>query len=690
MDQTKQLFPVEEQFMTTADMVPVLIRIAGLDKLYYFFNAGWLKFTGRTMKDEYGKGWTKGVHPDDLKRCLDIYTISFDAQKEFKMEYRLKRHDGQYRWLLDNGVPRFTADGIFAGYISSCIDIDELLESERLKNEYIRTEALENEQALNEELATTNEELSVTNEELLSINEELNLSNEELQQSRASLALLNTELEKRVNLRTAELSNAQAEAESQRDRLKRFFMQAPAGICMLDGPELVFELVNPSYQQLFSGRSLLGKPILEAVPEIRGTSIWNILQDVYQSGKTFEGNELPIPLVRHEGGLVEDRYFNFIYQARYDARNMVDGILVFVIEVTDIVQTKRQVQESELRFRTLLNAIPQIAWTNTIDGSVNYYNQQWYDYTGLDFEQTKAWGWKNVIHPNDLQYNLDSYQSILQSGQGGGFEVREKRTDGVYRWHLVRIQPVKNEKGEIQFWIGTATDIHEIKLLQQQKDDFISIASHELKTPVTSLKASLQLLDRLKNQQTFSDMVSKLIEQSNKSMQKISSLIGDLLDASRMSESQLHLNKTTFTVFDMLNGCCNHVRAVGEYKLVLQGDKKLQIFADEHRIDQVVVNLVNNVVKYAPESKNIFLTAEKVGQNVKISVRDTGPGIAPDKIPHLFERYYRTDYKGEQYSGLGLGLYISAEIVKRHGGQIGVDSVLGKGSTFWFTLPINY
>ncbi|MBC8034109.1 MAG: PAS domain S-box protein, partial [Chitinophagaceae bacterium] len=182
-----------------------------------------------------------------------------------------------------------------------------------------------------------------------------------------------------------------------------------------------------------------------------------------------------------------------------------------------------QLEKSEKQFRFLLNTIPQIAWTNTTEGDVTFYNQRWYDYTGLDFDETKAWGWKKVIHPDDLQYNLTAFTTILASETGGEFEIREKRFDGEYRWHLVRIVPFKNDQGEIKSWIGTATDIHEIKMLQQQKDDFITIASHELKTPVTTLKASLQLLSRIKNNPS-SERLPELIDQANKSMERVSTL----------------------------------------------------------------------------------------------------------------------------------------------------------------------
>ncbi len=234
---------------------------------------------------------------------------------------------------------------------------------------------------------------------------------------------------------------------------------------------------------------------------------------------------------------------------------------------------------------------------------------------------------------------------------------------------------------------GTVLDITERKLEDQRKDDFITIASHELKTPVTSLKAALQLMNRIKDQPS-PPMLPKLIEQSNKSIEKISSLIESLLNASRMNAGQLHLNKSTFTIAEVLGQCCNHVRSSGRHDIIIEGDEQLQIYADEHRIEQVVVNFVNNAAKYAPEIREIYLTIEKLAGMARVSVRDAGPGIAADKLPHLFERYYRADYDGVQYSGLGLGLYISAEIIKRHGGRIGVESAIGKGSTFWFMVPV--
>ena len=124
-------------------------------------------------------------------------------------------------------------------------------------------------------------------------------------------------------------------------------------------------------------------------------------------------------------------------------------------------------------------------------------------------------GWQSVIHPDDLQYTLDQYKLIQETSDGGEFQNRKKRADGVYRWYLIRLRPIKNKEGELPLWVGTATDINDLRLLQQQKDDFMSIASHELKTPITTLKASLQLLDRMKYNPN--QMLVTFVEQANKS-----------------------------------------------------------------------------------------------------------------------------------------------------------------------------
>jgi len=172
-------------------------------------------------------------------------------------------------------------------------------------------------------------------------------------------------------------------------------------------------------------------------------------------------------------------------------------------------------------------------------------------------------------------------------------------------------------------------------------------------------------------------------------LNKLTDLVNSLLNSNRISQGRFPIHKTTFKIKDIIDDCCQHIRAAGTHAITLKGDVELSVSADEQLIDQVIVNLINNAVKYAPASKEIIIKLERLNNQAKVSVTDFGAGIASDKLPHIFERYFRADYGSVQFSGLGLGLYICAEIIEKHCGKIGVDSKLGNGSTFWFTLPLD-
>jgi signal transduction histidine kinase len=237
---------------------------------------------------------------------------------------------------------------------------------------------------------------------------------------------------------------------------------------------------------------------------------------------------------------------------------------------------------------------------------------------------------------------------------------------------------------QIELRLAALTDIERQQQLAEEKQEFISVASHELRTPVTTLTASLQLLLRLEDQ--LPATAARLLGQANKSVLKINKLIADLLDVNRIAAGHLQLDKKTFTLSRMINDSCTHIRLGGTHHLLLSGDQTLEVCADEQKIDQVIVNLANNAVKYAPEAPDILIRIEREGIFARISLTDHGPGISKEKQPNLFDRYYRA--AGAQAAGLGLGLYISAQIVRQHGGEIGVESEPGQGSTFWFTLPL--
>jgi len=516
-----------------------------------------------------------------------------------------------------------------------------------------------------EKVQSLTEELRASNEELRAANEELNASNEELNESQQNLRDLYDDL-----------------AESDL-RFRNMVRQAPVGICIIRAKDLLIQEVNDSYLELVGRRreELENQTVWDAIPEA-AEAYAPVMNEVIRSGVTFNAREHEVTLTRN--GIPETLYIDFVYEPVLND-GQVTAIMVLAIAVTDKVIARRSIEDVEERIRLAVEA----AETGTFDLDLVNRIMLTSDRFNVIFGFDRQVPWEmfaSVIHPDDKATRIAAHDAAIKSGKLF-YEARVLHSDGSTHW--VRVQgKVYYKDGKAVRILGTLLDITEFKRLQQQKDDFISIASHELKTPITSLKASLQLLERVKHDPT-SELIPKLIDQSSRSMHKISALVEDLLNVSRASKTELKLNKTTFTIAELLNSCCSHVRIAGKHQLIVQGNMQLRVTADEHSIDQVVVNLVNNAVKYAPESKDIFMMISQEGDMAKIAVRDTGPGIAPEKIPHLFDRYYRAESSGFQNSGLGLGLYICAEIIKRHGGDIGVESELGKGSTFWFTLPLD-
>jgi PAS domain S-box-containing protein len=231
-------------------------------------------------------------------------------------------------------------------------------------------------------------------------------------------------------------------------------------------------------------------------------------------------------------------------------------------------------------------------------------------------------------------------------------------------------------------------DITEQYKLRQLKEEFISVASHELNTPVTSLMANMQLLNRIMDrEECTSEQVRRLTRNAEKSAIKLGRLLTDLLNTTKIEQGQLALNRTTFPVAELAEACSNHVQQQGVYSLIVEGDQSLMVFADQYKIEQVLINLVNNAIKYAPKSLTITLKVEQIPSAIKFTVIDYGLGIEKTHQAKLFDRYFRLDRNEDSISGLGLGLYISAEIIKRHQGEIGVESEPGKGAAFWFILP---
>ena len=485
-------------------------------------------------------------------------------------------------------------------------------------------------------------------------------------------------------------------AQKERDRLNRFFMQAPTGICIFDGPELVYELVNPTYQQLFPGRQLLGRALLDAVPEVRDQPIWEILQNVYRTGKTFEGYELLIPLARTDTGSIEERYFNFIYQARLNEKEQPDGILVFVIEVTDAVilrnrnMAERKIaEEKSAKLAAIIESSDDAIISKTLDSVITSWNDSAQRIFGYTAEEIIGETIYKLIPPDRLEEEPQILSRIKSGERVEHFETRRLTKDGQLIDVSVTVSPLKDLEGNIIGLSKIARDITEQKLNETRKSDFIAMVSHELKTPLTSLNILLQVVGtKLKNNED--GFLATAMQKANIQVKRMTDMINGFLNVSRLESGKILIDKRSFQVDELLAEVIEEANLAGSmHRISFEPERPVSITADRDRISSVISNLIGNAVKYAPGGTGIEINCVVDNGKVVVSVKDEGPGIKPRDIERIFDRYYRVDADHTKHvAGFGIGLYLSAEIIHLHGGDIWVESESGRGATFYFSLPI--
>jgi len=358
-----------------------------------------------------------------------------------------------------------------------------------------------------------------------------------------------------------------------------------------------------------------------------------------------------------------------------------------VLADVQIKQKNEELNAQIKQFEFVTAFMPVQLWTAKTNGELDYVNERTVEFFGIAAENIIGPAWQTLVHPNDFEACLKVWVNSLTTGEPYQFEFRLKDKEGVYKWHLARALPFISD-GEIIKWFGTNTDIDEQKQLQRQKDDFLGIASHELKTPVTSIKAYAQVLGAMltkEGETKKADMVLRMDAQVN----RLTHLIGDLLDVTKINSGRLQFNKTWFEFNQVIKETVEDLQhTTHKHTLVQEFTETGKVYSDKDRISQVITNLITNAIKYSPVSDTIIISTKLKGKEVVVCVQDFGIGIPTDKTDKVFEQFYRVSgNKQHTFPGLGLGLYISSEIIKREGGRMWVNSVEGKGSTFCFALP---
>jgi PAS domain S-box-containing protein len=357
--------------------------------------------------------------------------------------------------------------------------------------------------------------------------------------------------------------------------------------------------------------------------------------------------------------------------------------------ITQLQQRANSLEEEHSRLAAIVESSNDAIVGKTLKGIITNWNRAAELLFGYSAQEAIGKPITMIIPAELQQEEVDIIGKIRQGIRIQHFETVRKSKDGRLINVSLSISPIKDGTGKIIGAAKIARDITERKELEQRKDEFISMASHELKTPVTALKGFTQLLQRRFKRMDDAESVRFLVRMDTQ-IDKLTKLISDLLDISRMQSGELEYRMEPFDLNVLASEIVENVQGtIQTHQLILQKTAHACVFGDRDRIGQVLINLLTNAIKYSPGAEKVIVQIARDGTNVQVSIQDFGIGIDEAYHEKIFERFYQVNEPLEKtYPGLGIGLYISCEIVKRHAGRLWVQSRKGEGSTFTFCLPV--
>lgn len=502
-------------------------------------------------------------------------------------------------------------------------------------------------------------------------------------------------------------------ARLEQEKMDRLMSQAPAAVCILDGPAFIFERVNENYQQLFRGRDLLGKPLFVALPELEDTPIHEILLEVYQKGKTFEGREMKVPLSRSAGGPIKNYYFNFIYQARLNLQGEIDGVITFAYEVTGFVNARQkaeelasQVEHHAKLFDVTLTAIQDFVYTFDTSGRFTYSNYPLLNLLGVTLGQIIGKDFHDLPYPEELATRLQSQiMEVLRTGRPLTDETVYINPTGKAGYYEYMFNPVFDDEGNVVLVAGSTRDISEHKRSEESirmkneelmdlnnqlirvnsdLDNFIYTASHDLKSPISNIEGLVHVLtEHLSNNSLETPMVGKLLDMISGSIERFNKTIHDLSDITklqRLNEEEEHSVDLEEVIDDIKMDLSFLLReSKGQIQLALGHIKRINFSPKNLR--SIFYNLMSNSLKYRFPDRDplVVISGAEDHQFIIITVEDNGLGMDLGESPSIFGMFQRLH---NHVDGTGIGLYIVKKIMENADGKIEVESEVGVGSVF--------
>ncbi len=615
------------EFHDLANAMPQMVWTANSD--------GGLDFTNDTMHEYLGvsnqslKSWqlTDWLHPDNVETVNKAWQKALESGEPYEVDAHIKGKDGAYRWFLTRGVPSRDENGKVNKWYGTCTD-------------------------------TTKQK-------------------EDLLLFRSLFDLM-----------------PQLGWATQPDGYIDFYNKG------------WYEFTGTNFEEMQGwGWETVHDP--EYLPRVK--ALW---QEALSVGDQFE---IEFPLRKHNGK------FEWFLTRATPIKND-EGKITRWVGINSNIQAQkdglRAVQESERRFRLLADTLPDLVWTVDRNLNLTYVNERFYEYTGMEKPGAMGLGWQNIVHPECLEKAIEDWKIPLRDLTPYEGEQRLRAADGSYRWFLIRGLPILDEHGSVHSWFGTSTDIHvkkeareELEKLVKERTDqlrsalaeaeqasslksqFVSTISHEVRTPVSGVIGLAEYLTTVDLEPSVAEIVGHILQASK----SLLTILNDLLDFSKLEAGKVDIDYVSFNPAELI---CD-AQALFEQNCKLKGISikteipntfPKQICSDEQKTRQILTNLLANAVKFT-EAGGIAVKASVVehplvGSKLRIAVSDTGIGISQNQQEILFQPFVQADGSmTRRFGGTGLGLSISKRYVELLGGEIGCDSILGKGSTFWFTVP---
>jgi PAS domain S-box-containing protein len=486
---------------------------------------------------------------------------------------------------------------------------------------------------------------------------------------------------------------------------------------------------------LYANRRLLevwGKTAEQAIgkslPEL-GYPDWHVQMHLRELKQVIDTKQPVKGEVPFTGGSGISGVYEYIFTPVLDPQGNVEVIAGTTRDVSERKRADEErdrnnqaLRESEARLRQLADAMPQIVWAARPDGTLDYFNQRWFEYVGRETvaatqasepkTEVNPPDWSRHIHPEDHPRVAAIWAESVKTGQPYRTEFRMRNSQGNHCWFLVRAEPARDNAGNIVRWFGTCTDITERKTIEEErqrllevertaraqadrsgriKDEFLATLSHELRTP---LNAILGWATILASHTPDAEELRDGLETIQRNARAQTQIIEDLLDMSRIVNGKVRLEVQPAYLSTVLQAAMETVQPAADARGVrmhaVLDPHAGPVSGDPGRLQQIFWNLISNAVKFTPRGGQVQVVLERVNSHLEASIADTGEGISPDFLPHVFDRFRQADASTtRRHGGLGLGLAIVKQLVELHGGTVRVKSPgLGKGSTFTVALPL--